>query len=76
MFLMFLLAMIPILWLVVALSILKMPGHKACVIAWILTAVYSLLEISGFRNGNSGTGGCAECTLANLSGYHRSVIYL
>ena len=42
MFLMFLLAMIPILWLVVALSILKMPGHKACVIAWILTAVLSI----------------------------------
>ena len=30
MFLLFLLAMIPILWLVIALSVLKMPGHKAC----------------------------------------------
>ena len=29
MFFLFLLAMIPILWLVIALSVLKMPGHKA-----------------------------------------------
>lgn len=33
----FLLAMLPIIWLVVALSGLKMAGHKACVIALLLT---------------------------------------
>ncbi len=34
----FLLAMLPILWLIAALSGLKMAGHKACVIAFVLTA--------------------------------------
>ena len=34
--------MIPILWLVIALSVLKMPGHKACFLAWILTALLSM----------------------------------
>ncbi len=43
MFFLFLLAMIPILWLVIALSVLKMPGHKACFLAWILTAMLSML---------------------------------
>ncbi len=33
----FLLAMLPIIWLVAALSGLKMAGHKACVIALLLT---------------------------------------
>lgn len=33
----FLLAMVPIIWLVAALSGLKMAGHKACVIALLLT---------------------------------------
>ena len=31
--------MLPIIWLIVALSGLKMAGHKACVIALIITAV-------------------------------------
>lgn len=38
-FLKFLLAMVPIIWLVAALSGLKMAGHKACVIALMLTMV-------------------------------------
>ncbi len=42
MFFLFLLAMIPILWLVIALSVLKMPGHKACFLAWVLTALLSM----------------------------------
>ena len=42
MFFLFLLAMIPIIWLVIALSILKMPGHKACFLAWVLTALLSM----------------------------------
>lgn len=33
----FLLAMLPIIWLIAALSGLKMAGHKACVIALLLT---------------------------------------
>ena len=41
-FLKFLLAMLPILWLIVALSIIKMPGHKACVIALVLTCLLSI----------------------------------
>ena len=35
----FVLAMLPIIWLIVALSGLKMAGHKACVAALALTAV-------------------------------------
>ena len=32
-FLKFLLAILPILWLIIALSVLKIAGHKACVAA-------------------------------------------
>lgn len=35
----FLLAMLPIIWLIAALSGLKMAGHKACVIAMLLSMV-------------------------------------
>lgn len=35
----FVLAMLPILWLIIALSVLKMAGHKACVITLVLTAL-------------------------------------
>lgn len=35
----FLLAMLPIIWLIAALSGLKMAGHKACVLALLLTMV-------------------------------------
>ena len=42
-FLSFLIAVLPILWLVIALSLLKMPGHKACLIAMLLTMVLGLL---------------------------------
>ena len=50
MFFLFLLAMIPILWLVIALSVLKMPGHKACFLAWVLTALLSM-SAGNFRQG-------------------------
>ena len=33
----FFLALVPIIWLIIALTALKMPGHRACVIALINT---------------------------------------
>lgn len=42
MFIYFLLAMLPIIWLIIALSGLKMAGHVACPIALIITAVEAL----------------------------------
>lgn len=42
MFIHFLLAMFPIIWLIIALSGLKMAGHVACPIALIITAVEAL----------------------------------
>lgn len=33
------LAILPILWLIIALSVLKIAGHKACLIALAITAV-------------------------------------
>ena len=39
MFLKFFLAILPILWLIIALSVLKIAGHKACLIALAITAV-------------------------------------
>ena len=39
MFLKFFLAILPILWLIIALSVLKIAGHKACLIALVITAV-------------------------------------
>jgi len=38
----FLLAMLPIIWLIAALSGLKMAGHKACVIALAITVVLAV----------------------------------
>lgn len=40
----FLLALIPILWLIVALGILKMPGHKVCPSALILTIIIAIIS--------------------------------
>ena len=42
----FILAMLPILWLIVALSGLKMAGHKVCVIAFLLSMV---LAVAGWK---------------------------
>ena len=42
MFIHFLLAMLPIIWLIIALSGVKMAGHVACPIALIITAVEAL----------------------------------
>lgn len=41
-FLKFILAMLPIIWLVIALSGLKMPGYKACLIALVISAALGL----------------------------------
>ena len=41
-FLKFILAMIPIIWLIIALSKLKMPSYKACGIALIITVVLAV----------------------------------
>lgn len=41
-FLNFLIAIIPIVWLIVALSKLKMPGYKACLITLVLTVVLAV----------------------------------
>ena len=38
----FILALAPIIWLMVALSVLKMPGYKACIITVIITAIESV----------------------------------
>lgn len=38
----FILAILPIVWLVIALSILKIPGHLACLIALVISAVIAL----------------------------------
>lgn len=42
-FLRFVLAILPILWLVIALSVLKIAGHKACVTALVITAVLAIV---------------------------------
>lgn len=43
---MFLIALSPILWLVVALSILHMPGHKACTLALIISVLAGIFAYS------------------------------
>lgn len=42
----FLLAMLPLIWLIIALSALKIAGHKACTVALALTV---LLAVFGWR---------------------------
>ena len=39
----FILALLPIIWLIVALGVLKMPGYKACGIAAVIAVVLSVL---------------------------------
>ena len=39
----FILALAPIIWLIVALSVLKMPGYKACLITVTITAIEALI---------------------------------
>ena len=39
----FIIALSPILWLVLALSILKMPGYKACPIALVISLLAAVL---------------------------------
>ena len=39
----FILALAPIIWLIVALSVLKMPGYKACLITVAITAIEALI---------------------------------
>jgi len=41
-FLKFLMAILPIIWLIIALSGLKMPGYKACSIALVLTMILAI----------------------------------
>ena len=48
MFIHFLLAMLPIIWLIIALSGLKMAGHVACPIALIICNG-NLANLSGYR---------------------------
>ncbi len=40
----FILALAPIIWLIIALSILKMPGYRACVIAAVIAAILSIFK--------------------------------
>ncbi len=40
---MFILALLPIIWLIVAMSILKMPGYKACLISLAITFILAIL---------------------------------
>ena len=39
---MFILALAPIIWLIVAMSVLKMAGWKACLIALVVTFVEAM----------------------------------
>jgi lactate permease len=38
----FILALLPIIWLIVALTVMKMPGFKACIIAMVIAYVLSV----------------------------------
>jgi len=42
-YILFFIALIPIVWLIVSLGVLKIPGHKACPIALAVTIVLSIL---------------------------------
>ena len=42
MFLKFILALLPIIWLIVAMSILKWPGYRACFMALVVTIVIAV----------------------------------
>lgn len=43
MYLLFFIALIPIVWLMISLGVLKMPGHKACPATLIITIVLAIL---------------------------------
>ena len=69
MFIHFLLAMLPIIWLIIALSGLKMAGHVACPIALIITVIEALFLwkqkiIDVLTGGLEGFAGCGVCVKA------------
>ena len=41
-YLLFFIALIPIVWLMVSLGVLKMPGHKTCSITLIITIILGI----------------------------------
>lgn len=43
MYLLFALALIPVVWLMVSLGMLKIPGHKACSIALVITVLLAII---------------------------------
>ena len=42
-YVLFILALIPIIWLIVSLGVMKIPGHKACPVALVITLVLSII---------------------------------
>ncbi|KNZ42231.1 L-lactate permease [Acetobacterium bakii] len=42
-YVLFFIALIPVIWLIVSLGVLKIPGHKACPIALVITIALSIL---------------------------------
>lgn len=42
-YVLFILALIPIIWLIVSLGVMKIPGHKACPVALVITLILSIL---------------------------------
>lgn len=42
MFVLFALALLPIIWLIIAMSVLKMPGYRACLIALVVTIALAM----------------------------------
>ena len=73
----FILALAPIIWLIIALSILKMPGYRACVIAAVIAAVLSIqVEPRGCKHSYRRCRGHPQCIMADLSGYNRSSVHL
>lgn len=52
-------ALVPIIWLIIALAVLKLPGHWACFSALLVAAVLSLTlwQMPGDRLCHLGAGG-------------------
>ena len=68
MFLNFLLALLPIIWLFIAFLVLKLPGHIGCLIALLIAIAESIvLKLAGFSASLVGLG-VGEALTATLEG--------
>lgn len=71
-------ALVPIIWLIIALAVLKLPGHWACFSALLVAAVLSLTlwQMPATDCATSALGGVCRRLVAHHPGYRGRHLHL